>query len=74
VETTTVGCRQLLRLVASSRVGIVVDSSVSSQLVTATEAFGAAWKSTRMRFFPGVSSNMPGLVLESVECLDMVSV
>jgi len=36
---------------------------VTSELVGAAEALGAAWKLTRVWFFASVSANVPSLVL-----------
>lgn len=38
-----------------------------SELVGTTEALGASWKLTRMRFLTRVCSDVPGLVLETVK-------
>lgn len=57
----------MLRLVAASRVGIVVDSRVTSQLIGATETLCAPRELASMWLLTSMRSNMTGLVLQTVE-------
>jgi hypothetical protein len=56
-------------LVAASRVGVVVDARMTSQLVGATEALCAARELAGVRLLASVSADVTGLVLEAVEGL-----
>lgn len=59
----------LLALVASSRVGVVMDSRVASKLVRSGELLAAARKLAGMGLFSGVGSDVSSLVFEAVEGL-----
>ena len=55
--------------ISSLRVGIVVYPRVTSQLVGARELLAASGELTGVRLLAGVGSDVPGLVLETVEGL-----
>jgi hypothetical protein len=57
----------LLRLPFKSRVGLVVDSRMSSQIVRATEALTTSGKHARMRLFSSVRANMSNSVFKSMK-------
>ena len=59
----------LMGLVPSSGVGVVVNSRVPSQLIRTGKLLAASWELAGMRLLSCVSANVPGLVLEAVECL-----
>jgi hypothetical protein len=59
----------LLSLVASPRVGVVVDARMTSEFVGAGEFLGAARELASMRLLASVCANVPGLVLKAVEGL-----
>lgn len=59
----------LLALVSSSRVGVVVNPRVSSQLIRAGELLAAARKLAGMRLLSRVSADVSSLVLQAVEGL-----
>lgn len=59
----------LLSLVAPSRVGVVVDSRVTGQLVRTRELLAAARKLASVRLLASVGADVSGLVLEAVEGL-----
>jgi len=61
------GRRDVLRLVAPPRVGVVVDSRVAGQLVRTAEALGAAGILAGVRLLTGVGADVPRLVLQAVE-------
>lgn len=56
-------------LVASARIGVVVYSRVTSEFIGSAEALCASGKLACVGLLARVSANMPGLVLEAVECL-----
>ena len=56
-------------LVAASRVGVVVDARVTSELVRTAEALCAARELAGVRLLASVSADVTGLVLEAVEGL-----
>lgn len=58
---------QMLRLVAASRVGVVVDSRVPCKLVGATETLRTARELAGVRLLAGMRSDMPGLMLQTVK-------
>jgi len=55
--------------VVSSTVGIRVDTGMTSQFVRAAEALCTAGISAGVRLLSGVGPDVPGLVLEAMECL-----
>ena len=55
--------------VVSSTVGVRVDPGVTSQFVRTAEALCTAGISAGMRLLSGVRPDVPGLVLETMECL-----
>jgi hypothetical protein len=55
--------------VIAPTVGVGVDAGVSSQLVGATEAFGAPGKRAGMGLLAGVRADVPCLMLEPMEGL-----
>lgn len=59
----------LLAFVAPSRVGVVVNPRVSSQLVRAGELLAASGELASVRLLSGVSANVSSLMLQAVECL-----
>jgi len=59
----------LLAFVAPSRVGVVVNPRVSSQLVRAGELLAAPRELAGVRLLSGVSANVSSLVLQAVEGL-----
>ncbi len=54
-------------LVAPTRVGVVVDSRVTGELVGSGELLAAAGELAGVRLLVGVRADVPGLVLEAVE-------
>jgi hypothetical protein len=62
------GCMVLLAF-ATSRVRVVVDPRVSSELVGSAEALGAAWELAGVRLLAGMGADVPGLVLQAVKGL-----
>src|SRR5579859_1802716 len=53
----------------SSTVWVRVYPGVTSELVGPAEAFGTTRKGACMRLLSGMGANMPGLMLETMECL-----
>lgn len=58
---------KMLRLIAAPRVGVVVNSRVTSQLIRAAEALGATGELASVRLLTGMGSNVTGLVFQTVE-------
>ena len=56
-------------LVVSSRVGVIVYSRVTSELVGSRETLRAPWKVAGVRLLAGMCSDVPRLVFQAVECL-----
>lgn len=54
-------------LVTSPRVWVIVNSGMSSQFVRTAESFRAARECAGVWLFPGMGSDMAGLMLEAVE-------
>jgi hypothetical protein len=59
----------VLALVASSRVGVVVNTRVTSELVGAGELFAASGELAGVRLLASVSSDVAGLVFQTMEGL-----
>jgi hypothetical protein len=59
----------LLALVAPSRIGVVMNPRVSSQLVRARELLAASRELASVGLLSGVSADVSSLVLQAVECL-----
>lgn len=59
----------MLTLVATTRVGVVVDSRVPGQFIGARELFAATRELAGVWFLTRVSADMSCLVLEAMECL-----
>lgn len=57
----------MLGLVTASGVGVVVNSRVPGQLIGTAKALGTARELAGMRFLAGMSTNVTGLVLQTVE-------
>lgn len=58
---------KMLGLVTASGVGVVVNSRVPGQLIGTAKALGTARELAGMRFLAGMSTNVTGLVLQTVE-------
>lgn len=58
---------KMLGLVTASGVGVVMNSRVPGQLIGTAKALGTARELAGMRFLAGMSTNVTGLVLQTVE-------
>lgn len=61
------GGGDLMGFLIPTGIGIVMDARVSGQLVGAAEALAASRELTGMRLLSGVSTDMPGLMFETVK-------
>lgn len=62
------GGGEVLGLVAAAGIGVIVNARVPSEFIGTAESLGAAGELAGVRLLAGVSSNVPRLVLQTVEC------
>lgn len=58
----------MLSLVVASRVWIIMDSRVACEFIRSTEALCATRELAGVRLLAGVSANVSGLMLQTMEC------